>query len=337
MPRKRQNKQNKKKKNPTTKQKLKKTQQDVRNRAPYTAGSATTRRSTMPTKGMGQLAKSVHEQVCAVTDPFCYKARCAKWPDGQGAGTVAFQIRGRTTLGNVLAVYTTGNMIQFTGDLPYSNLTPTSATSTTFTMATNYNITAGTVDFVQYAAKYRIVSWGIIIRNVLPANSAQGTVIVRKISSQATPTQVINNASMYGSEVTEVPLYPGMECTVIAKTAGNTGRAFVAQNTNSTIVNGSNWDTIQVEILNGPTLPTCLDIEYVYNVEFQLTTGNLGLHQFVPPSAPSVPKIMAASTAVTNKATTIVEGGVKAIGQHVLSQVEDFFSQAGEDLLAALF
>jgi hypothetical protein len=310
-----------------------------KSRAPYAASTNMARSITKPGRNLknNNLGKSVHEQVCAVTDPFCYKARCAKWPDGQGNGTVGYQIRGRQVLVTVAAGDTTSGAIQFTGDLPFSVLKALTISAGTITWAATYSGTPGGLDFLNFASKYRIVSWGVVVRNTLPANTAQGSVILRKLTTQFIPGSTQASASMYGAEVSEYSLYPGAEYTMISKPTGTAARAFSAQNTGSTLVNGGSWDAIQVEAFNAAPNTTVCDIELVYNVEFQLVTSQLSLHEFIPPSAPHVPKIVEASSAVVNKATTIIEGGIKAVGQHVLSHVEDFFSSAGEDLLGLLF
>jgi hypothetical protein len=281
-------------------------------------------------------SKALHELVCSVTDPFCYKARLAKWPDGQGGGTLAMQVRGRQPLSPIGT--SGGQWAQFTCDLPFSILVPASFAFPTWTLAANYS-TVNMADFVTYTGAYRIVTAGIVIRNTAPATTSSGTVLIPKLSKQYPISSTPSQGLMVGSEVQEFPVYPGMEISCIFKTSGNTSRSFVPQNTSTTIVNGSNWETIQVELLNSSVAnpAIALDIEYVYNVEIQLAPGSASLHEFVPPSAPHVPTVVTASSAVINKATTILEGGMKSAGEHILGKVEDFFSSAGTDLLAMLF
>lgn len=314
-------------------------------RAPYKPGTSNRRvvqaaaSSNTPAGSLNAMKKSkaMHEMVCSVSDPFCYKARLAKWPDGQGGGTLAMQLRSRQTL-TVFSASAAGNLIQFTGDLPFSILEVAAFASPTYTLNPTIS-SAGVADFITYAGAYRIVTWGIVIRNVAPATTSSGTVIVRKLSKQFPISATPNRGLMQGSEVQEFPVYPGMEVSVIAKTAGNNARSFVAQNTNTTVVNGGNWETIQVELLNSSVAAgaVALDIEYVYNVEIQLNPNNASMHEFIPPSAPHVPAVITASNAVINKATTVIEGGMRSAGEHILGKVEDFFASAGTDLLAMLF
>lgn len=308
-----------------------------RNRAPYTPGQ-NQRVAVKRGNPNLRLKQSVHQKACGITDPFCVHARCAKWPDGQGAGTVAFQIRGRRPLSTNTTNWTTGAIAQFTGDLPNSFLTSASNNGSAWTMAAAYVDTTVGTGFTTYAGRYRIVSWGIIVRNVQPAQTAQGTLLVRKLNAQMAVGATIANGVMYGAEVTEFPVYPGMEISIVAKTQGNTARSFVDQNTTTTIVNGPMWDTIHVELLNGyATGGAVLDIEYVYNVEFQVVLAQVAVHEFVPVSAPKAPHLTLAAETVMNKASSIIEGGAQKAGATILSHVEDFFAQAGTDLLAALF
>lgn len=330
---------NKKKNNgkKKTSQAKQQSQQDIRTRAPWAPGQ--NQRVAVKRGNPSQGArKSVHQKACGITDPFCIHARCAKWPDGQGAGTVAFQIRGRRQLSTGTLNYLNGALVQFTGDLPYGLLATTSNDGSNWTMTTTYtDITVGT-GFTTYADNFRIVSWGVIVRNVQPATNAQGTVIVRKLNKQLAVSATFANGNMYGAEVAEYPIYPGMEISVVAKTQGNSARTFVAQNTNTTIVNGTNWDTIHVELVNAyNSTSTVCEIEYVYNVEFQTKPAQIAIHEFVPVSAPMQPQLVHAANTVMNKAASVMEGGVQKAGATILSHVEDFFSQAGTDLLAALF
>jgi len=333
-------KKNQKKTNNNNKKKTK-TQKsistDPRNRAPFAPGQnqrVAVRRGN-PTVAIRQ---NVHQRACGITDPFCIHARCAKWPDGQGAGTVAFQIRGRRQMATNTTNWVNGSILQMTGDLPYAGLTSASNDGTNWTMAAAYvDLTTGT-SFSTFASSYRIVSWGAIVRNVQPATNAQGTVIIRKMSTQIVPSGTIGNAGMYGGEVAEYPVYPGMEITIVGKTNGNTARSFVAQNTSTTKVNGGNWDTVHIELVNGyNTTSTVLEVEFVYNVEFQVLVAQAGIHEFIAQSAPLQPHLTNAANTVMNKASSVIEGGVKKAGDTILSHVEDFFSQAGTDLLAALF
>lgn len=306
------------------------------NRAPYKP-SANSRKPIV--SGRKQpVPRSVHEKVCGITDPFCIHARGAKWPDGQGAGTAPFQIRGRLSINTGITNNVNSNLYQFSGDLPYALLSPSANSGSIWTMNAAYTDVTSQTNFATYFSYYRIVSWGIIVRNVLPATTSQGTIIVRKLSRGVTPGAQQNNSIMYGTEVQEFPVFAGMELSMIAKTQGNTARAFVALNTTTTVVNGSNWDTIQVELINGAANTNgVLDVEYVYNIEGQLALSQAVLHEFIPPSAPKLPQLTNAADTVLNKATSIVEGGIKNVGSTILSHVENFFEQAGTDLLASLF
>jgi hypothetical protein len=329
------NKQNKNKKKKNGKSTP--AQPNPRNRAPYTPGQnqkVAVRRGNP----LSRVKQSVHQKACGISDPFCIHARCAKWPDGQGAGTVAFQIRGRRQMATNTTNWVNGALTQFTGDLPFSYLTTTTNDGSNWTMAAAYvDLTVGT-GFTTYADSYRIVSWGVIVRNVQPATNAQGTVIVRKLNTQLIPSATFANANMYGGEVAEYPVYPGMEIAVIGKTQGNSSRSFIPQNTSTTISNGKYWDTIHIELVNGyASASTVLEVEYVYNVEFQVKTSQIAIHEFVPQSAPIVPHLTNAANTVMTKGASILEGGVQKAGAAVLSRVEDFFEQAGTDLLAALF
>jgi hypothetical protein len=266
------------------------------------------------------------EGVCSVTDPFCLHARNSKWPDGQGGGTLAYQVRGHRQVSTLAH----GGLLDFSfSSLPYGWLPNASYAAGVYTLNATYGQTPGSSYFASYADTYRITSWGIVIRNLLPASTASGFVTISKFNDVPTVSSTMVAGDAYGSDVTSYPLCAGFQVTVIGKPLGGTARNFGLQNTNSTeLKNG--WDVIKVEVIGASASASVIDIEYVYNVEFTLATANIGLHQFTKPDAPHATHTIAASSKVINSMSTIVEGGIEQAGEHFLklasNAVEDIFS-----------
>jgi hypothetical protein len=289
---------------------------------------------SMPKNGMGHNQKSshgskpnrktIHESVCAITDPFCPRAKNAKWPDGMGGSTLTMQVRNH----DVIATGAAGAGMRFYGaSLPFSKGTA-AYSGGVYTMSSAYVDTTSGSSFATYASAYRVVTWGIIIRNLPPALTACGYVIITRLSGMPALNTSFNEGLVTGGLVETHPLYAGAEIHVIGKPSGTGARAMQLENIATTQNLG--WDIIKVEIVGGPVSTNCVDIEVVYNVEFVLAEGSTAIHQFVQPHAPSAPKAIEAANLVTTRVNTIVAGGVEKVGSKIMDSVEG----AVEDLLS---
>jgi len=296
-------------------------------------------------RGVGSSRKMDHmEQLCSVTDPFCYKARNSKWPDGLGNGTMTLQVRGHQGF-QVLGTAGVG-IGYFTGALPYNGYQAVSqdgGTPAKYTMAAANAEVAGDANFKLFTQNYRVVSWGVIIRNILPALTAQGFMTISKVNTAPALSSAVEVVgTQYGSEVVTVPLQAGTQVTAIGKPIGVEARQFVVQNGSATAITGSGWDVIKIEIFGGPATNNlvCLDLEFVYNVEIQVTDVYTPMLQMAPPLAPNKPQVVKASTDVFKGIGTIIEGGVEQVGAKVIksagSAIEDMLKEGLEWGLAAL-
>lgn len=273
-------------------------------------------------------AHSMKEAVCAITDPFCPKAKNAKWPDGQGGGTLTMQIRSHVVMNTGLGSTTNQGMSLATGSLPYGLLATGNVTGGNWVCsATLTNTTAGS-NFSTYCQRYRIVSWGIIVRNLLPALTASGYVtITRQTTMPLVSDNQIPVGSLNGSQVETHPICAGMEIYIIGKPQGNTARQFVSETTN--VSTNTGWDTIKIEV-TGAGSDKAIDIEYVYNVEFEIEVSNFGLSAFVTPVVPVAPKAIEAANLVSTRANTIMATSVDKvasfIGSHAETAIDDVLS-----------
>lgn len=272
---------------------------------------------------------SMREAVCKITDPFCVAAKNAKWPDGQGGGTMTMQIRWHAT--KAANATTNGYLFHIGASLPFAVLDIASATMTDYTCGAAYIDDTGSSNFKTYANTYRVVTWGIIIRNLLPALTCSGYVTVSRLTKMPALGTVVPVNTLYGSEVQSFPMEAGMEVTVVGKPAGSIARSFQPQNANNTLTLG--WDVMRVEFVGlGSTTAQCFDIEFFYNVEFTLADTQTALHQFVTPVIPIAPKAINAANTVSSRVSTIVSGGIDVIGNKIMNAagaaIEDIFSDA---------
>lgn len=268
---------------------------------------------------------AISEAVCAITDPFCPRAKNAKWPDGMGGNTMTMQIRYH----RIVNSFGYGGTLSYcSAQLPYAYLPYGTYASPNFTMNTAYdNVTAGT-NFTTYADTYRVVTWGVIIRNLQPALSASGYVTISRITTMPAEGTVIPAGQVNGAQVETHPIFAGQEVHIIGKTQGTSSRVFTPQNTTTTTTTG--WEIIKIETSGVPLNSPILDIEFVYNVEFTLPESQTALHQFVQPVVPAAPKAIEAANVVHSRINSVVAGGVDKVGTLVMKSAGNVV----EDILA---
>lgn len=282
------------------------------------------------------LRQNAIEKVCAVTDPFCYQAKGSKWPDGNGSSSLPFQLRGHFQY-NTLA---SGNSIFYiTPSLNYSLLGAVSYSGPNYTMATslinNPGMPTGVLNLI---SEYRIVTAGVVLRNLPSAMNTSGFITITRMSSQPNAGATVPSGGVYGVQSVTHPLQAGMEVPVIFRSLGNVARDFLP----TTLVSGSNpsqsagWDTIQVEILGGLASTATLDIEFVYNVEIQLTTANEFIQSIVPVTAPSSPTIVKMADKAAIPLADLAHKSVQSFGKTAVKLIGSFFGPVASSVVSAL-
>lgn len=268
----------------------------------------------VPKNGNPAKTASAVARICSITDPFCYEAKGAKWTDGMGEATMPGQCRGHAFMAAVGA--TGSNIWAISPALNYTYLGGNSITAGVWTFNGNYSATPGAAAITTYAYQLRIVTAGIIIRNVLPALTSQGFLIINRISQAPATGSTINSGSVYGVQTACHALVTGLEIPVLFRPLGSASRAFAFPNTLSTTQPNFGFDVITVEVIGGPVTSgiNMLDIEFVYNVEFTLTPANEGLQQFVPVAAPSNPVMVNVANKASEALGDLTYSGVQAFG-----------------------
>jgi len=258
------------------------------------------------------------EMVCSLSDPFCQHAKGSKWPDGFGEATMTAQLRGHQTM----ITNSSGNDIRYISPtIQYGIMTAASYTNPNFTLTANYSATAGYNIVSPYINTYRVVSAGIIVRNICPALTAGGYIILTRQASMPAPSILVASGSVQGVDSATHSICAGMEVPIIFRELGTSSRTFVAPGVTSTTYTPNGWDVVSIEIAGAPASTNMLDIEYVYNIEFTLLPANVGLQQFLPVSGPS--NSMAANVAnkVSSTLSSLAYHGVEHFGKVAVSAI----------------
>lgn len=269
---------------------------------------------SMPRKIVSKDPLMTKSAICAVTDPFCPHAKGARWPDGNGASTMTYQGRGLRTF----TTFSNGGQIFYvTPQINYQFLTASSYLTGTYTMLSAYSQT-GTSSLSSYASTARVVTSGIIIRNVLPALTAAGIMIVTRMGSMPAVSAAITAGDMVGNQITTYSIVAGMEIPIIFHPQGIDARDFKAANTSSTIVDG--WDTIKVEIIGAPASTLTLSVEFITNVELTLAPSFNEISQFVSTtSVVSVP-LQTVANKISKSVSEIAYDSLKQFGSSVATK-----------------
>lgn len=276
-----------------------------------------------------QLKQSAIETICAVTDPFCWKAKGSRWPDGDGMGAIAAQVRGHQSIPTLA---NGGTLVVSTASFEVGVLYTASYAGGNYTMNSSYSAFPGASSFTGQAITYRIVTAGIIIRNMAPALTTSGYVIITRNTNAYSGSGVVPTGNVYGTESTTHAICAGMEVPVIFRPLGSSARAFVPVNSGAPDLK---WDVITVEIVGAPASTTVLDLEFVLNIEYTQSNNNLFLQQLVPVAAPSNPFVREISEKVSVSLGDLAATSVKGFGTMALRSIASRLYGAGPSGIAA--
>jgi len=278
---------------------------------------ASVRMQTSINNGPQRVPSGMVETVCSIVDPFCTKARGAKWFDGMGESTIPFQVRGHIS---GVAVTGGGAIYGFTPGVSTTYFYQASLIGGTYTWGAAYGGAPGVGFIVTNCSAYRVVTAGLIIRNVLPALTAGGYIIVTRVPKLALlgATQAAGN--VYAVEVATHPIVSGMEIPVLFRPLGSSSRSFTAFEPLNTTYPGGQFDAIQIEMVGAP-VGVCLDFEIVYNIECLVNEVNASLLQLVPVTAPSNPLVVSMANQASAALSDLTYTSVKAIGSSALKWI----------------
>lgn len=261
---------------------------------------------------------NVTSQVCSLTDPFCEHARGGRYPDSNGARSLAYPVRRMfsvtTTAGGIASYLITPN---------YLNNWESPASAFVGNVATFGNAYVAQ-PVITAATNVRLVSWGLRIKHITTPLTASGMVYVRGYSSQTGSTYLnVDTTSMNADVIANIPLQDCGDVAIIGKRANTTSQFYIPPATTLpsaaagiTLYNGCGWDSYVVSIVGGPASTACLSVELVLNFEIVIDDSDTTaqLMQAPPPANALVNK---AAAIVTSTAESVFLNGVAAAGTYV--------------------
>jgi len=276
---------------------------------------------------------------CSITDPFCPLAKGSKWPDGTSGNTFAEQFRGHVPLVTTASGW---GAVLFASAAPYGyNKSSTEGVGVgQITSTGNWNIDTAlspyqTSSLLSTAGlEYRIVSFGVVARVNASATTASGTMSMGTLS--AVPSGGYQLGGTLYPEQRVKSVQPGLEMAWIAKPRGPGARTFISLSTNTSNPTMSNdWTNLIVEVYGGPASTPVMDIEWYMNVEFTVNAGQ-ALARVAPPNPPAIPILTTGTSKVHSSLGSILDGGVKAVEDTVISHAKNALNSFLDDPLEAV-
>lgn len=226
--------------------------------------------------------------VVGLTNPFSEQARGQKLPDDDSANSFTAQIRLYYTQTSNAS---SQGFVQVRPDPMNANLASFGvAAGALNTVATN-TINPDAAAYINSAAEYRIVSFGVRVYNILPALTTQGTVRLITMNRSAQNGDVIT--SNLFSEIQEFPLY-GLDVHWVSKPIGVEYKSYIND------VSNHSWQMMGVFLDGVPASTEVLRLEVVYNIEAIPRFGSIPA-SISTPGLPSNPQQLAAASAVHSK------------------------------------
>lgn len=272
------------------------------------------KRASSKTKSVA-LARHIRD-VCALTDPFCIHARASRRPDGLSQNTIPYQVRGLS----FIATDANGNNL--TVIVPawgkFAILTSTFIAGA-WTQAATFTATAQNTFIATNASEIRIVSFGVTFRSIASMTNCQGLLHSFTLTN-ATANGVIPQFSNNNVEDSTTPMTSGLQQTIISKPLGSAAHSFIVNSTVTNTFSDFNWTIPCFEIAGGPASTTVAVVEFVFNLELQLSQAGVsstGMAGAVLGQKPANPIAITAQNAVHSSVPSIIEGGLVQVGRKI--------------------
>lgn len=266
--------------------------------------------------------------VCSITNPFCPGAKGQRFTDGTGGNTLTEQIRGNYTIASNDAGY---KAACFQPAAPYGYIIGNSGNVTQVFPAAYESYSASSM-VATYATKYRIVSFGVIVRCVAAATDAAGLVTLGTAGKAQAPSGSLVTGNEKYNEVVIKAIQPGMEYSWISKPIGPTAREFVSVSTSTSVT--ETWTSLYIEVTGAKFSTNVINVEWFLNIEYQVGPAS-AVAVLAKPGPVSNVASHVSTKAVTHMGS-FIEGGVAAVEEAVTSTVKKAISSVMDDPLEAL-
>lgn len=255
--------------------------------------------------------------VCALTDPFCSHAIGVKYPDASSLRSLPWALHSRTTI----TALATGNGSMMV--VPnYINAPFVFGLTAVGGVATYGTLADATVNRIAGVNAYRLVSWGMRLKNLVPPLTSGGMVHIRCLTNrEGFNLATVDQVSYSRSESMDIPLQQCRDVHVVGvrtdqRPADWYPPAFnpVGVGINSWLASGFSPVTVYVSGVT-PSV-AILDVELFFHYELQFDdTSDLGL--LATPAPVANPLLTAAASAASSTAKSLFNQGAEAVGAYL--------------------
>jgi hypothetical protein len=282
---------------------------------------------------------------CKFANPFDPGCKGCKLPDGQNGRSIPIQVRGVSDY----TVGATGNaFISFMGNPSNGQVAVNTVSAGSYTIPTPYQANQVPTVFSGNVGKWRVVCWGVHVTVTSGVTNTSGKMVVNTLESVVPDGGSYKQGMMDGVESEIVPLATGVSFVWIAKRIGppvwNVGAPLNSVATTQGGDQYNQWTNLVLDIGAATISATTLSVEYVYNLEFQLsgTSGSVGqgLMHLAPIDPPASSAMMDGIQHVQREMPHLITGPLDKVGDVVKQAGMKLAEQGGDYILesiAALF
>lgn len=325
----------------------------------YAVPARSSARSGFPRQPSRNVASSLAQMCCVMSNPFDPRCKGCKFPDGQNGRSLPIQVRasqtlqlGSTLFSGAVAPNTTGGIVCFAPDLSYGIIGPVSSgwnSSTNvwaFDNSYGHNGTYGTPSiFTTYGGSYRIVCWGIHFTVISSVPNTSGVAYLNTYEAPPAVSTYYHSGQMAGVDSETIPLATGASFTWVSKNIGP--RSFVPQSTAA--ITGSpqqNFTSCILEVVGGVANATTILAEYVFNIEFQVATvtagtggtagANAGIQEMAPADPPASSHVVDKIQHVQRETPHVITGPLDKVGEVFTKVAENVSIKGLEYVMSSL-
>lgn len=270
-------------------------------------------------------------ETCSIINPFCPEARSAKWPDGSLTKTSTWTYEGRWVLYTPAPAgtgATSSSSSLFLANWNSFGAYNTNYDATDVATYANNNINAGV--HPTGVARWRLVSWGLEVKNVGAALSAAGVIRVR-LMSPLTGSSLTNVATTtyQCDETYDFPISDRRSFFILPKKIGTEANLFRDTTTyaSTTVSNWQNpgWQVVNICINGAPANTTSTEVRYVYNYEIVFDEGD-SKNYYTTASPPTNLTQQQSTSTVSRAVGSFVEGSASFLDKIVKSKATKYFA-----------
>jgi len=278
--------------------------------------------------------KHIVTQICGLNDPFCKHSIGAKYLDNSNTRSLPYTTHTRA---NLLTQGTGQGAVFIVPSYVYSgfnNYTTLVTNTATFTTA---RTASGNPTNVTHC---RIVTCGLILRNVVSPLSSSGMVRIRIFYGSGGNLTTVDTLSYNCDDYFDIPLQNCKETVIILKRVDDTAQEFKylsdLDGTSAPFAGNCGFCSVLISVDGAPVSTSVLDFELFTNVEIKLSDNDT-LAQIQTPTPPYQLITASAAKVVSSSASSIFSTGIKAaslaIERFAMSSVENLLNESPMMLL----